>query len=202
MTDKQELRRHYAALRDGLSPAERANAEAAIRDFLFSLPAWASATLVCGYIATKSELDLSPVWEKAAFGGKDYALPVTVTDAKDGRMIFRRLHSYTPDVLRPARFGISEPPASCPELMPKHFESERVLMIVPGLAFDDRGYRLGYGGGYYDRYLAALFDMGLHPITVGLAFSACRPSLLPADPHDVPVDYVIDERKVIATHGA
>lgn len=202
MADKQQLRRHYAALRDGISKAERASAEAAIRDFLFSLPAWASATLVCGYIATKSELDLCPVWEKAASEGKDYALPVTVTNAKEGHMIFRRLQSYTPEVLRPARFGISEPPDSCPELTPKHFESERVLMIVPGLAFDDKGYRLGYGGGYYDRYLAALSAVGICPVTVGLAFSACRPSLLPAEPHDIPVDYVIDERKVIATHGS
>ncbi len=201
MTDKKQLRRHYAALRDGISDTERTNAEAAIRDHLFTLPAWASATLICGYIPTKSELDLHPVWKRAASEGKDYALPVTVTDAKEGRMIFRRLHGYTPEILRPARFGLLEPLPTCPELTHGNFECENVLMIVPGLAFDDNGYRLGYGGGYYDRYLDALSAQGIRIATVGLAFSVCRPSALPKAPHDIPVDYVIDERKVIATHG-
>ncbi len=201
MTDKQILRAHYTMLRDQISPEQRCKAERAIQDRLFSLHAWASATLVCGYIPIKSELELLPVWQRAKADGKDYALPVTLTAATEGRMIFRRLRNEAPDVLRPARFGILEPPPSCPALSLEEFSAETALMILPGLAFDDRGFRIGYGGGYYDRFLSSLSEQGIRIITVGLAFSVCRPSLLPCDPHDRPVDYVIDERRTIATHG-
>lgn len=201
MHDKKLLRRHYTALRDGIPALTKATAEAEIRERLFSLPIWESATLICGYIPTKSELDLLPVWERASAEGKDYALPVTLTGADEGRMIFRRLQALSPDVLSPARFGILEPPASCPELTCQDLRTENALMILPGLAFDDGGFRIGYGGGYYDRYLAALEQRGIRIVTVGLAFSVCRPASLPHDPHDKPVDYVIDERKVIDVHG-
>jgi len=93
MTNKQTLRQHYRALREGLSSGQRAEAEQKIYAQLFSLPAWQSTPLVCGYVSTKGELDLSPVWEKASSLGKSYGLPVTVTNAIEGRMIFRRLEA-------------------------------------------------------------------------------------------------------------
>ena len=201
MHDKKLLRSHYTALRDGIPALVRTTAEEEIRKQLFSLPIWKSATLICGYIPTKSELDLLPIWERAAKEGKDYALPVTVTGASEGRMIFRRLRSFSPDILSPARFGILEPPPSCPELTCEDFRAENTLMILPGLAFDDNGFRIGYGGGYYDRYLSLLSEQGIRITTVGLAFSVCRAVSLSHDPHDKPVNYVIDERKVIDVHG-
>ncbi len=198
-SEKGALRRHFAALRGGLSPAERARAEASIRDQLFALPAWRDAPLICGYMSTKSELDMLPVWARAAAEGKRYALPVTVTDAKEGRMIFRGAEGLTPDALAPARFGIAEPPDTCPALTTSDFAG--ALILVPGLAFDDDGYRIGYGGGYYDRFLAALQAEGIAKTAVGLVFEACRAPLLPREPYDIPVDYVIDERRMTVTHG-
>ena len=199
MTDKASLRRRFAALRDHLSPNDRTAAEAAIRDKLFSLHAWKDAPLICGYMSVRSEIDMTPVWKQAVSKGKAYALPVTVTDAHEGRMIFRRLSGYTPQELTSARFGLSEPSEECPALTLRDFEG--ALILVPGLAFDDEGFRIGYGGGYYDRFLTDLKRADVPVTTVGLAFSACRIPRLPREPHDIPVDYVIDERRMTVTHG-
>ena len=197
--EKASLRRHFGALRDSLPPNERAAAETAIRDKLFSLPAWQNSPLICGYMSVRSEMDMMPIWERAIAEGKGYALPVTVTDAREGKMIFRRLSGYTPHELISARFGLSEPSDKCPALTLQDFAG--ALILVPGLAFDDRGFRIGYGGGYYDRFLATLKQSAIPFITAGLAFTACRTSALPREPHDIPVDYVIDERRITETHG-
>ncbi len=198
-SDKTTLRHHFAALRDNLTPDERTAAEVAIRDKLISLPPWQNSPLICGYMSVRSEMDMEPVWKRAIADGKSYALPVTVTDAREGRMIFRRLSGYTPHELISARFGLSEPGDKCPDLTLRDFEN--ALILVPGLAFDDKGFRIGYGGGYYDRFLAALKQNHIPFTTVGLAFAVCRDTALPHESHDIPVDYVIDERRITVTHG-
>lgn len=200
MTDKATLRRRFSELRGSLPPAERASAEAAVFGKLFSLPAWQTAPLICGYVATRGELDLTPVWRQAVAQGKTYALPVTVSGAREGSMIFRALSYFSPSALAPARFGILEPRESCPTLEPLDFSG--ALVLVPALAFDGDGFRLGYGGGYYDRFLSSLREAGIPVTTVGLVFSVCRAPTLPREPHDMPVDVIIDERSVTVTHGA
>ena len=201
MTDcrKSDLRRRFTALRDHLTGEERTAAEEAIRERLFSLPAWREAPLVCGYTSIRSEIAMNPVWERAAAEGRGYALPVTLTSATEGRMIFRRVASYAPHELVPARFGVPEPPETCPTLSLSAFAG--ALILVPGLAFDDEGYRLGYGGGYYDRFLADLRAASVSVTTVGLAFSRCRTPILPHEAFDLPVDCIIDERRVTFPHG-
>ncbi|MBE6558183.1 MAG: 5-formyltetrahydrofolate cyclo-ligase [Ruminococcaceae bacterium] len=199
MVDKTHLRRHYEVQRRALSENLRATAASTITSSLFALPEWQTAPMICGYVATRGEIDLSVVWETAIRAGKDYALPVTVTDAKDGQMIFRRLKAYTPHTLIPARFGILEPSDDCPATELGDFQN--ALILVPGLAFDNAGFRIGYGGGYYDRFLATLRDANISVTTVGLAFSVCRPPILPHESHDVAVEYIVDERRVIRTHG-
>lgn len=196
---KAALRRHFSTLRAEISPAARASAETAILKTLFSLPVWRNAPLVCGYMPVKNEIDTVPIWERATGMGKTYALPVTVSGAREGQMVFRRLSGYTPHELAPARFGLSEPVPDCPTLALRDFEG--ALILVPGLAFDDQGFRIGYGGGYYDRFLSALAEAGVSVTTVGLAFSVCRAASLPHENHDRPVDYIIDERRLTIPHG-
>ena len=198
-TNKGALRAQRKAVRDRLSAHERAAAEAAILSALFATDVWQNAPLVAGYTPIRGEMDLTPVWQAAVNQGKGYALPCTVTDATEGRMIFRRLSGYAPESLAPARFGIPEPDENHPLVSAADWEN--ALIIVPGLSFDDNGFRIGYGGGYYDRFLAELTARGIKHTTVGLVFSACRTPELPHDPHDIPVDLIIDERRVIHTHG-
>lgn len=197
--DKNTLRRHYADLRGELTQAERTAAEAAIYESLFSLPAWREATVICGYMSVRGELNTFPILRRAVAEGKTVALPVTITDASEGRMIFRSLPDGDFDLLAPARFGIPEPDKACPELSPADFS--RALILVPALAFDHEGYRLGYGGGYYDRFLRELLEAKIPVTTVGLAFSACVTDILPRNSHDIPVQFILDERRILSTHG-
>ena len=198
-SDKVSLRRHYASLRESLPEEARAVAEDIIRKQLFALPAWRTAALVCGYVSMRGEIDMAPVWDHAIAEGKAYALPVTISGAREGQMIFRRTAGFSPETLVPARFGVREPSETCPVLAPAEFAG--AVILVPGLTFDDSGFRIGYGGGYYDRFLASLRDSRIPVTTVGLTFADCRTSLLPREAYDIPVDYVIDERRITASHG-
>ena len=98
-------------------------------------------------------------------------------------------------------YGLREPLESLPAFDPKTDGEKNVLCIVPAVVYDRRGYRIGYGGGYYDRFLTELRKARIPVTTVGLAFSACRTSILPHEPHDIPVDYILDERRITPTHG-
>lgn len=198
-SDKSALRTQFAAIRSQIPPCRRKAMEADILEHLFSLSEWAAAPLICSYASVRGEIDLSPVRKEAISHGKTLALPHTVTDAGEGRMIFRRLPPDPTYPLSRGRFGIPEPDESCPALSPSDFEG--ALILVPALAFDRAGFRIGYGGGYYDRFLAELKGAGIAFTAVGLAFSACCTVTLPHEPHDMPVDIIIHERRVIPTHG-
>lgn len=199
MTDKTLLRRRLLEQRNAIPPAEKASAEAIILDRLFSLDAWKQAPLICGYVSEGSEFSTEALWARASVEGKEYALPVTVTGAREGRMIFRRLPGFTPEALIPGRFGIPEPSEDCPALSLRDYS--HALVIVPGLSFDPKGYRIGYGGGYYDRFLSALAEAHVPYTSVGPVFGACLSNELPHEAHDIPVDYVLDERRIIQVHG-
>lgn len=199
-TEKAALRRRYVHLRESIPEGERRAAEEAICAALFSLPAWKDAPLVCGYASLGSELDTLPIWKQAHGEGKTYALPVTVTGAGEGKMVFRAPKGFDPEGLVLGRYGIREPAHTCPVLSPRALSG--ALLLIPGLAFDDGGFRLGYGGGYYDRFLADLRGAGIHVTAVGLCFSACRPHILPRESFDLPVDLIIDERSVTLPHGS
>ena len=199
-SDKISLRRRFAHLRSSLTDAQRKAAEAAIYERLFTLPAWREAPVICGYISVRGELNTRPILERAAAEGKTVALPVTVTDAREGRMVFRALPEGDFSRLTPARFGIPEPDEACPALTESGLTG--ALILVPALAFDGEGYRLGWGGGYYDRFLDGLRRAAIPVTTAGLVFSACTADALPREDHDIPVDLILDERRITVTHGA
>lgn len=193
------LRRHYTSVRSRLSPRERAAAEEALFSILFESPLWRDAKVVCTYLPIRGEPNTYPILHRAQADGKAVALPVTVTGTAEGRMVFRYLQGKSPHELPTGRFGIPEPPPTHPELTQQDFSE--ALILVPGLAFDDGGFRIGYGGGYYDRMLADLRAASIPTAAVGLAYSVCRPHSLPHEAHDIPLDYIIDERRLTAIHG-
>ena len=198
MEDKATLRRLYAQRRDNVP--HRVEAEKSLRDNLFSLAPWKDASLICGFLSVRNEPDTKPILECALAEGKAVALPVTLTDAREGRMVFRKINRLNPTQLTTARYGLTEPAESCPTLPWEAFED--ALILVPGLAFDDEGFRIGYGGGYYDRFLSELRLRRIPHTTVGLTFSVCRPASLPHGAFDLPVDYILDERRITVTNGA
>ena len=187
LTDQKSfLRRHYLNLRKSVGGAEKTSK---ILARLLSLDEWKNADIICAYMPVRGEISIIPVIQKALSENKKVALPKTVTGASEGEMVFRFVSSL--DDLAEGRFGILEPLDGCDELCPSQHRS--ALCILPALAFDRFGYRLGYGGGYYDRFLE-----NFSGISVGLAYSEClSESPLPHGELDAAADIIISESEVI-----
>jgi 5-formyltetrahydrofolate cyclo-ligase len=138
--------------------------------------------VVAGYSPIASEADPTALMETLAAKGHVLALPRIA--AAEASLEFRRWQDS--DVLEPGAFGILEPPMSAEPVMPS-------VLLVPLLAFDADGYRLGYGGGFYDRTLADLRARG-EVLAIGIAFSGQEVDALPHDDHDQRLDAVVTER--------
>ncbi len=139
---------------------------------------------VAGYLAMRSEIDPLPALREAA-SGEVLGLPVMA----DGRGHPLRFRAWTPGAaLVPGGFG-TRVPAEGPWVEPR-------VLVVPCVAFDRAGNRLGYGGGFYDRTLAHLRARG--PVTaIGFAWGAQEAARLPTEPTDAPLDLVVTEAEVI-----
>ena len=139
---------------------------------------------VSGYWPTKDEADVGPLLEALYERGFVCALPVVV--GRDEPLLFRRWHPGM--ALETAGFGLRQPAPDSPEVEPS-------LLLVPLLAFDDRGNRLGHGAGYYDRTLAGLRRRG-PAYALGVAFAAQRFAVLPAGPLDERLNAVVTEKGI------
>ena len=153
---------------------------------LLDTPVYQNAQTIFAFMSISGEPDLSPVIKQALRDGKAVALPRT---ENDNRMNFYRIDSE--DDVIPGRFNIPEPVLCDDERRMKI--DEYTLVILPGLAFDLSGKRIGHGKGYYDRYLAD--DPYCNRMMA--AFSFQEAENIPASPLDVPVNWVVTERGVI-----
>ena len=180
---KSELRAKALAARDALSEKKRAAAatKLAKRGLPFKL---LPGSIVSGYSPIRSEIDPMPLLRKLAEEGARLALPCVT--ARGQSLVFRIFHPNDRLMLGP--LGILEPSPAAAELVPD-------IMLVPLAAFDAQGHRIGYGAGHYDYTLAHLRKM--KAITaIGVAFAVQQIKAVPAQPHDVALDYVLTEKKV------
>jgi 5-formyltetrahydrofolate cyclo-ligase len=177
---KAALRRDAAARRDALPAGARLAAGQAVAGH--GLPvAVAPGTVVSGFWPIRSEISPLPLMRRLADGGAALALPVIAGRAQPLTM---RAWSFGAP-LADGVWGIREPPPGAPEVFPD-------IIIVPLLAFDRRGHRLGYGAGHYDRTIARL--RATKPvITAGIAFAAQQFDEVPVTPRDEPLDLVLTE---------
>ena len=188
--DKAALRREALARRDALSAAERAAQSRAILDRLArsdTLPFRDAlhGGVVSAFLPIRSEVDTRPILALLAERGLSLALPAVTPDG----LVFR---AWRPDdTLAPAGFGLREPTADAPAVRPR-------TLLVPLAAFDRRGERIGYGKGHYDRAIARLAADGRPLTTVGLAFSCQEVDVVPAEPHDRRLDWIMTDRELIA----
>lgn len=194
--EKKRMRPLYLAARNALTREERAAADEALCGALLSSPLWQAARLVCLYVPMRGEADILPLLSAGSAAGKRIALPVC---EKAHNLSFRLVPDSGADFLRPGPYGTREPDDTCIPL-PQN-ELDGALMLIPGLSFDDEGYRLGYGGGYYDNLLRALSARGIAPVTVGAAYACCLAARLPRRTQDIPVRYVLSERGLAAAHA-
>jgi 5-formyltetrahydrofolate cyclo-ligase len=190
-TSPSEIERAKAALRsEALGrrealPADlrkRAAEAIAAREFPVPVP---SGTVVSGFMPLKSEINPVPLMHKLAAAGARLALPVV---AGRGKPLIMRAYAFG-DTLAAGQWGIREPKPEADAIDPD-------ILLVPMLAFDRSGHRIGYGAGYYDMTLAAL--RAKKPVTaVGLAFAVQEVASVPITPRDARLDLVLTEREVI-----
>jgi 5-formyltetrahydrofolate cyclo-ligase len=189
LTEKATLRAAALARRDVLPATLRSAAAQAVADR--GLPvALAPGMVVSGFSPMRSEINPIPLMRRLADQGAPLALPVV--EGRGTPLAFRAW-SFG-DRLVPGVWGIREPAADAPVAAPD-------LLLVPLAAFDRRGFRLGYGGGYYDRTLVALRRLK-SVLAIGLAFAAQEVARVPDMPYDAQLDFVLTEREAIDCRGA
>lgn len=182
---KEELRKRLAAVRRALPAETRAAHARNMSQRLTAEPEFERCQVLLAYSALRFEIDSREVIEAAWARGKTVALPRIVADTRA-----LTLHVYRPgDELEESGFVVKEPRADSERVDPAAVD----VVLVPGLAFDQRGHRLGYGQGYYDRLLPTLPDA----YRFGLCYELSLLVEVPAADHDVPVDALVTERRVL-----
>lgn len=186
------LRARMSVRRNDLGPRERVDAAAGVLHSLETLPEFMTDANVAGYWAVRGELPLNLAVASLKRRDQHYFLPVL---AEARRLLFAE---YRDDAaLEGNRFGIPEPVAPVVERRDAH---DMDVVLLPLLAFDRRGHRLGTGGGWYDTTFAFLRDATrpAHPLLVGVGYAFQELESVPVEAWDVPLDYVATEEELIA----
>ena len=180
--EKRALRRRAAASREELHHRAGASASLdALAHFRERIDL-ASRPVLSAYLPVRTEFDVTPILRHAHALGCSTCLPVVLGRGRP--LSFRR---WAPDdLLVDGTFGIAVPPAGADILEPD-------VLLVPMLAFDDQGYRLGYGGGFYDRTLAARRTRAPGTLAVGVAFAGQRIDRVPRGADDERLDWIVTE---------
>lgn len=184
---KTSLRKQAVQARDGLSQAERKAKSREIGNRLFRLPELAASSTIMFFASFRSEVETVPMIRRALAEGKRIVLP----KVKGKDLALFEVRDFDRDVT-PGAWGILEPRETEPAAL-----DAVDLMIMPGLAFDERGNRLGYGAGFYDKLLVSFTKT-----TVALAFEAQIVPEVPAAKHDVPVKKIVTEKRIITAQRA
>ncbi len=178
---KKALRREALARRDQLDDAYRIEASLKIAETGSSFVSVEPGTIVSAFLPIRSEVDLRPLISALADRGARICLPAIIDKTT---IVFRELVRGAE--LVDMGFGTVGPSADAAVLDPS-------VMLVPLAAFDGKGMRIGYGGGYYDRAIARLRDKGMNPQLIGIAFECQQVDTVPAEPHDIPLETIITE---------
>ncbi len=188
---KQQARNQARAARKAISTTDRIELSLKICEHIRKSQAWIESRTVLTYFAAGSEVDLNDLWQSrmgAAFGPVTLGAPVVegenirfghVRTGKEGSPL---------TILGP--YGLREPDGPPVDL------NEVGLILVPLLAYDSAGNRLGSGKGFYDRFLAANPEMAQRAMIMGVAFSAQRVGALTTEPHDYQLDAVVTEHGI------
>jgi len=190
MNNKREIRKETLKARLALSAQEVARRSAIILARLQTLEEYRRAVFLMTYVDIRNEVQTDGLIQASLALGKQVAVPLTDVPA---RKLKPSLLLNFPEDLAPGPWGILEPAAGCF----RPVEIQKIdLVIVPGVAFDERGNRVGYGGGFYDRFLPQT-----RPDTFWVAPAyelQIKPEIRPG-PDDCPVHCLVTEKRVIYT---
>ena len=185
---KREIRAHAQVLRDSIPESEKKKLDSLITQHVITWETFLKSACIFCYVSYRSEVNTYPILAHALKVGKEVAIPRVDRETRTMRAY---LISHLERELCPGSYGILEPIALCPEA--EH--SKIGLIIAPGLAFTRTGGRLGYGSGYYDRFLKKNSKIPVCALT----YERMIYDYLPVKEHDVPVDYLITESGLICT---
>lgn len=186
---KEKIRKHYQALRQSLpTPLRNMYSRQAVQHLLSS-PIWPKSETIMAYLSLPQELSLDALYPAAWQSAKTMVIPIS--QPADHQLLLSQLDSF--DQLSTGAYHIRElapawrKPVNCAKID---------LCLVPGIAFDRFGNRLGFGAGYYDRFLPHLRKDSLK---IGVCFSVqFSPDPLPIDEYDIPMDYLLTEQGLMA----
>lgn len=162
--DKGEIRRQVLTLRENLNDAEKERARVLLTERILGHQWFYRSDILLGFAGCGSEISTEEILKEALRLGKKVYLP-KVTDEAESRMAFLRIGFW--EALKPGYRGIPEPDAEAEVYEYHEADAEHVLMLMPGVAFDSYRNRIGYGRGFYDRYLADKPALQLRTIAVG-----------------------------------
>jgi 5-formyltetrahydrofolate cyclo-ligase len=184
--DKDFFRTRCKQQRAMLDTEEQQHAAQAIISHLLAWDGLTSIQHIAGYHAIRDELSLLPLLTALHERGKQLYLPCT--HRQDKNLTF---HAWNPSQpLLMGTFGIAQPAPSSPSIIPE-------LVLLPLLACDAQGVRLGYGGGYYDRTLAAIHAQDKHPLLIGVGYDFQYTPSLPRTSHDVTLHTMLTPERII-----
>ena len=187
LLQKKELRKEAKLYRISVSEKDRLNKSTDIISNLKDLEAFMKAEVILMYASLPDEVEtLSLMRELLEEGKKEIYCPVTQGD----EMGFYRIQSL--DDLKEGNFHVLEPDVS-EETLLKPLKGLNYCMLMPGLMFDKKGNRLGYGKGYYDKYLAGL-DEDVNMTTIALSYESMVKDEIPAEETDRPADYIVTDK--------
>ena len=184
---KKELRANFRAQRSKITTQQKKRWDTAILRHILALPEYRDCkTLLC-YVPIPGEVDVVPLMQNAWQSGKQVAVPYCVP----GTRVLEFYLAGSLENLMAGAYDIFEPDPAGSERLTDYTGA---ICILPGLAYDLSGYRLGYGGGYYDRFLSSSFSG--NP-TVGVCYEVCTTECLERGTFDRPCDFLITEKGMI-----
>lgn len=190
---KFQLRKHYQSLRASLAARDKDKAAQEAGARIKQQAAFMHANTLAAYLAYGAELNVAPILEAAWMAKKSCYLPVL--EKENSKELLFVAYNYG-DPLHKNRFGIYEPKNITDRIAPAELD----LVILPLLAFDRKGNRLGTGGGFYDytfSFLQNAVVANQHPILVGAGFAIQEANDLPHDPWDIRLNFVVTEQEWI-----
>ena len=182
---KIELRSRYKRLRENFSAEKKAELDEKLCENFLALEQYKSARTVFAFVSKDIEVDTENIIKSALQDGKRVAVPLCNTE--DTTIRFYYISSF--DDLKPGYYGLREPDT---EKCPPADVNAADICLVPGLVYDRDGYRLGFGKGYYDRFLTDYAGL-----TVGICYSRCVEDELPRGFYDKPIKIVVTEKYTI-----
>ena len=186
--DKKALRKEMLNKRSKLSLKEVEEKSETIANRLFNLNQYKEANFIFSFISFKDEVNTHKIIKKSISMGKRIGVPITIPKTRELQV--SELMDFDKE-LALGFYDILTPKDEYIRIVPSKIID---LILVPGVAFDKRGYRVGYGGGYYDRFFA---NINKNVIKIGLCFEMQIIPEAPTDSYDIPVDFILTEKDLI-----